>query len=145
MSVSARTKRVMAQGLGTPAMNELVSILNVAPGAVASKVAALTVSATTGTLATPDGSVTFVDVTSQGTLAISATTGSLPVAASTQTIANAASPTVAELLATCVSLTTKYNKTSATVDSLVESVVELKKKLNDLLSSLTTAGVMSSS
>lgn len=51
-------------------------------------------------------------------IAITATTGTLPTAADTQTIADAATPTVAELLALCVSLNAKVNALNALCASI---------------------------
>lgn len=91
MSVSARTQNIIRQALADkPAGDEVISKL---VGVKAAAIAALTISATTGTLPTPNGSVT---------------------------VANAATPTVSELL---------------------EAVMELNAKLDAIRAALTGAGV----
>lgn len=60
-------------------------------------------------VATQIGTADNADITALSALTVTATTGTLPTANGSVTIANAATPTVAELLEFCVELNAKVN------------------------------------
>lgn len=146
MSVTARTRKILEEEVGINAATDIIgNIVSAGSVGAAAHVAAMTVTASAGSLPTANGSVTFATATAIGGVAITATTGSLPAAAGTQVIDDADTPTVQELLALGVSLQAKVSSLSALCASLLESVVELKKVDDNLIAAMIAAGSMAAS